>query len=208
MSNDIKPDQFSSRLIEKYQLTVPAEIISSIYSDKPKIRPLLSRASFRAEAIRTPERVRRERRSFLRNAIGLSIIAVPTLLWLKVTFLSPTTETPTYVTNAGVQSGRKVLANTSSIPKGQSITLEDPNLGTILLIHLADDRFVAYSAICTHAGCQVQFVSSAQEIACPCHGAVFDPANGARVISGPAPYPLSNIPVSYDQATGNIYLNQ
>jgi hypothetical protein len=149
---DIEPDQFPTRLIEKYQLRVPVEVISSVYSDKPQIRPLLSRASFRAEAIRTPERVRRERRSFLRNVIGLAIIAVPTLLWLKVAFLSPTTETPTYVANAGAQSGQKVLANASNIPKGQSITLEDPNLGTILLIHLVNDRFVAYSAICTHAG--------------------------------------------------------
>jgi Rieske Fe-S protein len=208
LSAGVEPKQFTNRLIEKSQLRVPVEVVSSVYSDNPKIRPLLSRASFRAEAIRTPERVRRERRSFLRNVIGLAIIAVPTFLWVKVAFLSPTTTTPTYVANAGAQSGQKILANASSIPKGQSITLQDPNLGTILLIHLMNDRFVAYSAVCTHAGCQVQFVSSAQEIACPCHGAVYDPANGASVISGPAPYPLPNVPISYDQATGNIYLSQ
>ncbi len=33
------------------------------------------------------------------------------------------------------------------------------------------------------------------QLACPCHGSVFDPANGAEVVSGPAQIPLPEIPV-------------
>lgn len=207
MSKDNEADQISRHLIEKYQLNLAGDVVASVYSTKPKIRMLLSRASFRAEAIRTPERVRKERRNFLRNVLGLVIISVPALLWAKVAFFSPSTQIPSYLTGTGAGSaGQKLLAKASSIPVGESITLNDPNFGPFLLIHLQSDQFVAYSAICTHAGCQVQFVPGEQYIACPCHGAVYDPNHGAQVLSGPAPSPLPSIPISYDQSTGNIYL--
>jgi thiosulfate dehydrogenase [quinone] large subunit len=85
--------------------------------------------------------------------------------------------------------------------------LNDPAFGPILLIHLDNGQFVAYSSICTHAGCQVQFDPSGKDIICPCHGAVYDPYHGAQVLGGPAPFPLQTIPIRYDAATGNIYLN-
>jgi cytochrome b6-f complex iron-sulfur subunit len=47
----------------------------------------------------------------------------------------------------------------------------------------------AFSAICTHLGCVVQW-EEAGYIQCPCHGARFNPQTGA-VISGPAPSPLA-----------------
>ena len=83
----------------------------------------------------------------------------------------------------------------------------DPALGPIIVIHLDNGQFVAYSSICTHGGCQVQFDPSGKDIVCPCHGAVYDPYHNAQVIGGPAPYPLPNVPIKYDTATGNIYLN-
>jgi thiosulfate dehydrogenase [quinone] large subunit len=54
----------------------------------------------------------------------------------------------------------------------------------------------AYSRICTHQGCTVNYDSLANELACPCHGARFDPTNGAKVVAGPAPQPLPKISVS------------
>jgi cytochrome b6-f complex iron-sulfur subunit len=55
---------------------------------------------------------------------------------------------------------------------------------------------VAYSAVCTHQGCTVAYQGG--ELACPCHGSVFDPANGAAVVAGPAPRPLPEIPVKVE----------
>jgi Rieske Fe-S protein len=203
MSEQSENEQFSQELRKKYQLRVPVEVITSVYSSKPKLRVLLSRTSFRQEAIHTPERAQRERRNFLRNLMGLALIAVPLLVWGKIAS-TPQTQAPSYVSNPG--TGGKLLANASSIPAGQSLTLDDPSFGTFLLIHLSSGQFAAYSAICTHAGCQVQFDPGTQHIACPCHGAVFDPNNSAAVIAGPAPSPLQRIPITYDQQTGNIYL--
>lgn len=208
MPNEQNTHDLSESLAQKYQLKVPSDVIESIYTSKPKVPVLLSRAAFRADAVRTaPEiRVRRERRNFLRNMLGVAAVTLPFLLWVKVAFFSPQAQAPSYVSNPGPQAGERLLANASSIALGQSLAFSDPTYGPILLIHLMSGQFVAYSAICTHAGCQVQFDPNAQDIACPCHGAVFDPSNNAQVIAGPAPYPLQKIPTHYDQASGNIFL--
>ena len=64
---------------------------------------------------------------------------------------------------------------------------------------------VAYSAICTHLGCTVRFSEEPMDqapfphIHCPCHGAMFDPQHGCRVLGGPAPRPLAQLPVKLDE---------
>ena len=198
-------------LAQKYELKIPNDVVASIYESKPKLPVLMSRAAFRADAVRTaPEvRTRRERRNFLRNMLGLVAVSVPFLLWAKAAFFTPPAQIPTYVSNPSVQGphpGEKLLVNAQNIATGQSLALNDPNYGPMLLIHLLSGQYVAYSSICTHAGCQVQFDPSQQHIACPCHGAVFDPSNNAQVLAGPAPYPLQKIPIRYDQTSGNVYL--
>ena len=71
------------------------------------------------------------------------------------------------------------------------------NLIEVVRIAAGDAGVVAYSAICTHLGCAV-YAELNQEglIACPCHGSLFAPAEGAAVVGGPAPRPLPSIPVS------------
>jgi rieske iron-sulfur protein len=58
---------------------------------------------------------------------------------------------------------------------------------------------VAYSAICTHLGCSVLAqLDDDGNIVCPCHGSVFDPADGAAVVRGPAGRPLPGLPISVE----------
>ena len=188
-------------------MNIPEEVVTSVYTAKPKLPILLSRASFRPDTIRTLPEIRKqnERRSLLRNVLGLMAVSLPLVLWLKVAFFSPQTQVPTYVASSQSAGGR-LLSNAADIPVGQSLTLNDPTYGPLILIHLDTGEFVAFSAICTHAGCQVQFNPNARDIACPCHGAVYDPYNNAQVVAGPAPSPLQRIPIQYDTSTGNIYL--
>jgi len=58
-----------------------------------------------------------------------------------------------------------------------------------MLIHGADDSWVAFSAVCTHLGCTVKFEPELNRIHCSCHGGVYDPHTGKNV-SGPPPKPL------------------
>jgi len=47
---------------------------------------------------------------------------------------------------------------------------------------------VAYTAICTHSGCEVdQWLPAEELLYCPCHDSKFDPKNDAKVVDGPAP---------------------
>jgi len=55
---------------------------------------------------------------------------------------------------------------------------------------------VAYSAVCTHTGCDVTiWHADSQQLECPCHYSLYDPKAGARVLSGPAPRPLPALPL-------------
>jgi ubiquinol-cytochrome c reductase iron-sulfur subunit len=56
---------------------------------------------------------------------------------------------------------------------------------------------VAYSKICTHVGCPVAlYEQTTHHILCPCHQSTFQAAEGARVIFGPAPRPLPQLPIT------------
>lgn len=67
------------------------------------------------------------------------------------------------------------------------------------------DGWVAYSKICTHAGCSVGLFGIddrepdvVRELVCPCHQSVFDPVDGARPVGGPAPRSLPQLPIAID----------
>jgi cytochrome b6-f complex iron-sulfur subunit len=59
-----------------------------------------------------------------------------------------------------------------------------------MLIHHADGRWIALSAVCSHLGCTVQYEPLADRIHCACHGGVYNAYTGANV-SGPPPKPLT-----------------
>lgn len=72
----------------------------------------------------------------------------------------------------------------------------DPATLTAAEAPLAAGGVVGYSAICTHAGCVVVGWKRAEhQFLCPCHGSIYDPAAGGRVIAGPAPRPLPALPL-------------
>lgn len=98
------------------------------------------------------------------------------------------------------------VANVSDLAQASAIAFTDPASGDpAAIIKLSDGTFVAYDLICTHAGCPVtNWDSQRQYLVCPCHGATFDAAHGARVVSGPAPRPLAEIPLGIDPQTGAI----
>ena len=69
------------------------------------------------------------------------------------------------------------------------------------------DVFSAYSAICTHAGCEVDLPESASsDIPCPCHQSVFSPGDGS-VKSGPAQAPLPTFSVKYEPKNGSFTIS-
>jgi cytochrome b6-f complex iron-sulfur subunit len=80
------------------------------------------------------------------------------------------------------------LKDAQKLPAG-SVLMFKFGTAPALLIHHADDRWVAMTAVCTHLGCTVQYEPQADRIHCACHGGVYNPYTGANV-SGPPPKPL------------------
>ena len=103
------------------------------------------------------------------------------------------------------------VKSTSKGAKGQIIKLADlPIGGTFNFIHSTQGMpailfrtkvgVFAYSAICTHQGCTVNYDKASKHLKCPCHGAEFDPANGAKAVAGPTQTPLGKINVKVSGA--------
>jgi ubiquinol-cytochrome c reductase iron-sulfur subunit len=82
-------------------------------------------------------------------------------------------------------------------------------------LRLPDDRrgwapkgIVAYSKICTHAGCAIALyrkptfppVEPRPALVCPCHYSTFDPARAGKVLFGPAGRALPQLPLFVDPA--------
>ncbi len=64
--------------------------------------------------------------------------------------------------------------------------------------------YVAYSRVCTHAGCTVGlFLETTDLLMCPCHQSTFDVLRAAQPTGGPAPRPLPQLPL-YADAKGNL----
>lgn len=100
------------------------------------------------------------------------------------------------------------------IENGQ-VTFTDQGLATdqTVLIRLSDqpfttmpgrenwtpDGYVAYSKVCTHLGCPVGLYETELELlVCPCHQSMFNVRNGAVPQFGPAPRPLPQMELGYD----------
>ncbi|MGI9018729.1 MAG: ubiquinol-cytochrome c reductase iron-sulfur subunit [Euzebya sp.] len=62
------------------------------------------------------------------------------------------------------------------------------------------ESLVAYSKICTHAGCPVAlFRERDDSVFCPCHQSTFDVRRGCIPTFGPASRPLPQLPLSMDE---------
>jgi thiosulfate dehydrogenase [quinone] large subunit len=100
------------------------------------------------------------------------------------------------------------IGSLSSLQPRTALPFTDPTSGDpAVLIRLADGSVVAFDAVCTHQGCTVQYDSPSGLLFCPCHGAVFDPTHNADVLQGPAPVPLTALPIIVDKTTGAITLH-
>ena len=127
-----------------------------------------------------------ERRTLLRWLLGGGFTAsVLSFLYPAVKFMNPPTVPE---------------ASTNEVSAGKVQSLK-PNSGRIvkfgsrpaLLIRVNETEWRAFSAICTHLNCTVQFQDSTRQIWCACHNGYYD-LNG-KVVSGPPPRPLEEYAV-------------
>jgi thiosulfate dehydrogenase (quinone) large subunit len=96
------------------------------------------------------------------------------------------------------------IASVRSLPPGHAAQFTDPGSARpAWVVCVAKGRYAAHSAVCTHAGCTVNYDPGSSEFICPCHGGTFNARTGA-VVAGPPPSPLAAIPVHV--TGGQIYV--
>jgi ubiquinol-cytochrome c reductase iron-sulfur subunit len=80
------------------------------------------------------------------------------------------------------------------------LRLRDEPLEPTRLDGVADGTLVAYSRLCTHAGCAVALYRDRdQALFCPCHQATFDARRAAIPTYGPASIALPQLPIGVDE---------
>jgi ubiquinol-cytochrome c reductase iron-sulfur subunit len=164
-----------------------------------------------------------ERRSFLTKMLGVALGALGLAALFPIRSLGSRPGRSLFVTEWKEGARLVTLDGTPVRPDDMAVGgvltvfpegFTEPADSQTLLIRLALDEyqpllgreswapmgFVAYSKICTHAGCPVGlYQHSNHELLCPCHQSVFDVLDGARPLSGPAERSLPQLPLALDE---------
>jgi cytochrome b6-f complex iron-sulfur subunit len=122
------------------------------------------------------------RRTFLVASLGaLGVAGLGAVLYPLLSYLAPSK-------SAG--SKQSVTLKLSEIPEGGA-KFFDLNGAAGVIIKLKDGNLAAFSAVCTHLGCIIQWQKDQYKFVCPCHGGQFS-TEGA-VLGGPPPKPLAKL---------------
>ncbi len=79
------------------------------------------------------------------------------------------------------------------------LRLSDPPRPPTVAAWVVAPGLVAYSKVCTHAGCPVALYRERDNaLFCPCHQSTFDPSRGAVPTFGPAARALPQLPLGVD----------
>ena len=127
-----------------------------------------------------------ERRGVIGWLLGGGFIAsIVSFLYPAIRFMNPPAVPEAVVNEASVGKAGDFKPNTAKIVRFGS--------RPVLLIRTSETEWRAYSAICTHLNCTVQYQQQTHQIWCACHNGFYD-ING-RVVSGPPPRPLEEYAV-------------
>jgi menaquinol-cytochrome c reductase iron-sulfur subunit len=161
------------------------------------------------EAGETDERIEgksTERRSFLKWMVGAMSAVMGVILgipYLRVVINSAPLRKLSYVEvgdvgalSVGQPQGLNFQAHVVDAFVRQEVTR------SVWVIKHSATEVTVFSPICTHLGCHFKWNHQARHFECPCHGSVF--TIEGKVIAGPAPRPLDELP--YKIENGRLYV--
>jgi ubiquinol-cytochrome c reductase iron-sulfur subunit len=162
------------------------------------------------------------RRRFLRRLLGGAVTALGAALLFPIRSLGPNPGTSLEHTSWGpaaraVDSDGKPV-HRSDVAVGGAVTVfPEGHVGDasaqVVLVRASDQPIVtrpgreswspvgylAYSKVCTHAGCPVGlYQADTHQLLCPCHQSAFDVLDRARPVFGPATRALPQLPLAVD----------
>lgn len=177
-------------------LLTPGVLMAGAPVHERPLRPSEEAQQERIAAMTPPQPDDVSRRGFLEKVsmifggIGGLIVAVP-----AVAFLLGLRQIPQVWASVGpledftVGETKKVAFSDPSPLPWAGVTAQT----AAWLRRDGSEQFTAFAMNCTHLGCPVRWIASAELFMCPCHGGVF--YKDGRVASGPPPAPLATYPV-------------
>jgi cytochrome b6-f complex iron-sulfur subunit len=128
-----------------------------------------------------------KRREFLNVLLGTGFIAwLGALLFPVFKYLEPPTVEEVKVSNVKIGGVEDMEKDSGKIIKFGN--------KPAIVIRKTNGDYIAFSAVCTHLDCIVQYRKDYGQIYCACHNGRYD-LNG-RVASGPPPAPLQKYAVT------------
>lgn len=123
----------------------------------------------------------KSKRDFLKYILGGSVVAwIAAVLYPIAEYLKPPKQSEVEVSSVKAGLLKDIPKDSGQIVKFGS--------KPVILIRTASGDLRAFSAVCTHLECTVQFKKEMGMIWCACHNGKYD-LNG-RNVSGPPPRPL------------------
>ena len=127
-----------------------------------------------------------ERRTLIQWLLGGGFFAsIASFVYPALKFMDPPSMPEAAVNEVSAGKVQDLKPNTGKIVKFGS--------RPALLVRSGENEWRAYSAVCTHLNCTVQYQESSRQIWCACHNGTYD-LNG-KVVSGPPPAPLEEYAV-------------
>ncbi len=94
------------------------------------------------------------------------------------------------------------LIASNKVPVGSGVRVSS-SVGALMIVQPRVGVFRAFSAVCTHAGCEVTEVTASQ-LVCTCHDSAFSNTDGT-VLEGPARQALRQFELT--ERDGSLFLN-
>jgi thiosulfate dehydrogenase [quinone] large subunit len=135
-----------------------------------------------------------------RSAIGIGVVGALSIAFATLgnLFAKPAkiaSSAAKVVTKKGGGAPTNAIAAISDLDVGNALKIELASGDPGILIRTSVDAVCAFSAVCTHQGCTVDYDQASKELICPCHGARFDPLQNGKAIAGPTRAALTEVPV-------------
>jgi len=117
------------------------------------------------------------RRATLRGAMALLLAPIATRISL----------------NPAHANGTKIVSLTK-LPIGSTFSFTTSTQGLPAIVFRTKTGVFAYSLICTHLGGSLSYSKKTMQLACPLHGAKFDPLKAGKVVTSPPGASIGALP--------------
>lgn len=150
------------------------------------------------------------RRDFLKLGGSAAAGSASMLLWRQADAAEP----PADSGRVTLDYPRQAVGRAADLPVGEQVAFSYPDSASPCAVVRTGERvaggvgpdgdIVAYSVLCTHMGCPVQYERRSGVFKCPCHFSLFDPTRRGQQVCGQATVDLPQVRLAYDEATDTI----